>query len=88
MAEEKFVFDSLQDCKTIRDFLASLTEGFDKKSITLSTNGDTIDLVPEGLLAFTVKARKKGISNKLSIKIAWKDCEGSQKGECSNLKVS
>lgn len=88
MAEEKFVFDSLQDCGTIKDFLASLTDGFDKGSITLATNGDAIELTPKGLLGFTVKAKKKGNGNKLSIKVEWKDCDSGKKSENSNLKVS
>jgi amphi-Trp domain-containing protein len=73
MSEEKFVFDSLQDSETIKDFLSSLTDGFEKGCIKLCTNGDAIELTPSGLLSFTVKAKKKGANNKLSIKVAWKD---------------
>ena len=87
MAEEKFVFDSLQDSETIGKFLASLTDGFDKGSITLATNGDEIVLSPQGLLNFTVKAKKKGDVNKLSIKIAWKDCSDPRKPENTAIKV-
>lgn len=88
MAEEKFVFDSLQDSETIRDFLSSLTDGFEKGSIVLSTNGDEIVLAPAGMLNFMVKAKKKGNENKLSIKISWKDAVGSSSGEPGSLKVS
>ena len=88
MAEEKFVFDSLQDCGTIKDFMASLTDGFAKGSITLATNGDAIELCPAGLLSFMVKARKKGSGNKLSIKVEWKDSDSGKKSECHSLKVS
>ena len=88
MSEDKFVFDSLQDSDTIKDFLSSLTDGFDKKSITLSTNGDEIELTPNGLLSFMVKAKKKGSSNRLSIKIAWKDSHKGKKDGGSPLKIS
>lgn len=88
MSEEKFVFDSLQDSETIKDFLASLTEGFEKGTITLATNGDTIELCPKGLLNFTVKAKRKGQESKLSIKVSWKDsCPDTQDNE-STIKVS
>jgi amphi-Trp domain-containing protein len=87
MAEEKFVFDSLQDNVTIKDFLNSLTEGFEKGSITLSTNGDEIVLNPQGLLNFTVKAKKKGLENRLSVKVTWKDNPVSKPLEASALKV-
>lgn len=88
MAEEKFVFDSLQDCGTIHDFLVSLTDGFAKGSITLASNGDAIELCPSGLLNFMVKAKKKGSGNKLSIKVEWKDSDGDKTSECTSLKVS
>ncbi|QGY38640.1 amphi-Trp domain-containing protein [Pseudodesulfovibrio cashew] len=88
MSEEKFVFDSLQDTDTIKDFLVSLTDGFERESITLSTNGDTIELNPNGLLSFTVKAKRKGAENKLSIKISWKDAAGEKPAEEASLKVS
>ncbi|MBG0788955.1 MAG: amphi-Trp domain-containing protein [Desulfovibrionaceae bacterium] len=87
MAEEKFIFDSLQDCRTIKDFLASLTDGFDKGSITLSTDEDAIELCPMGLLNFTVKAKKKGNANKLSIKVEWKDSGSGRKCESTGLTV-
>lgn len=88
MSDEKFVFDSLQDCETIKDFLSSLTDGFDKGVITLSTNGDTVELQPQGLLNFVVKAKKKGNASKLSVKIAWKDDPDSKKCKDDQLKVS
>ncbi|GAB7023119.1 amphi-Trp domain-containing protein [Salidesulfovibrio brasiliensis] len=87
MSEEKFLFDSLQDCESIGDFLGSLTEGFRKGDIALATNGDEIVLRPEGLLNFTVKAKKKGNENKLSIKINWKQTTGPKEGEPGALKV-
>lgn len=88
MTDEKFVFDSLQDCSSIKEFLASLTEGFEKGKITLSTNGDAIELNPQGLLSFMVKAKKKGTSSKLSIKVSWKDCSDATKTSDSSIKVS
>lgn len=87
MAEEKFVFDSLQDCETIKEFLQSLIDGFEKHSINLSTNGDEIHLAPQGLLHFMVKAKKKGPENKLSIKVAWKETAATPATEDAFIKV-
>ena len=77
-AEEKFVFESLQDKNSIKDFLKSLTEGIEKGKVTLSTNGDEIELYPSGLLQFSVKAKRKGSDNKVNIKIGWKDDKKNQ----------
>lgn len=87
MSEESFVFDSLQDSESIKDFLSSLTDGFERGTITLSTNGDTIELTPHGLLSFMVKAKRKGSANKLSIKVAWKDSHKDKKTKNNALKV-
>jgi hypothetical protein len=76
MSDEKFVFDSLQDSETIKSFLTSLT------------NGDAIELKPDGLLNFVVKARKKGSENKLSIKVEWKDAAKGKKDADDTLQVS
>lgn len=73
MAKEEFSFDSLQDCETIKSFLESLVDGFEKGRIILSTNGDEIMLMPKGLLNFSVKAKRKSDGSKMSIKIAWKE---------------
>ncbi|MBU4378028.1 MAG: amphi-Trp domain-containing protein, partial [Proteobacteria bacterium] len=54
----------------------------------LSTNGDAIELKPDGLLNFIVKARKKGTENKLSIKVEWKDAAKLKKDTDEKLKVS
>lgn len=88
MSEEKFVFDSLQDGETIKDFLASITDGFGKGKITLSTNGDAIELYPCGLLNFTVKAKKKGNETRLSVKVSWKDSSAPKDIQETILKVS
>ncbi|WP_027177556.1 amphi-Trp domain-containing protein [Maridesulfovibrio bastinii] len=84
--EEKFNFDSLQDSQSIGRFLESLIEGFHKGKISLSTDGEEIDLIPCGLLNFTVKAKKKDDSSKLSIKISWK--ETNQNGKSTDQTIS
>jgi amphi-Trp domain-containing protein len=77
MPEEKFVFDSLQDSETIREFIETLREGFEKGRIALSSGSEEILLTPKGLLNFSVKAKKKHGESKINIKIAWKDRDGN-----------
>ena len=72
-SEEKFVFESLQDCESIRAFLEALTEGVGSKHLVLSSGGERIELYPQGLLQVEVKARRKGGSSKVSLKLEWKD---------------
>lgn len=86
--EEKFNFDSLQDSVSIGRFLESLVEGFKKGQINLSTDGENIDLNPNGLLNFTVKAKKKEEASKISIKISWKDTSQDAKSSTQTISIS
>jgi len=74
MADEKFIYDSLQDPESITRFIATLRDGFENGRISLLTNGEEIVLSPKGLLNFSVKAkRKRDGESKLTIKVAWKE---------------
>ncbi len=86
--EKKFIFDSLQDSESIRQFLAALVEGFDTGKINLSTNGDEIELHPKGLLNFSVKAKRKSGTNKITIKIAWKDSDQGEDLTNKTINIS
>jgi amphi-Trp domain-containing protein len=77
--EKKFVFESLQDVKTIGAFLESITEGMTTGKIVLSSSEECIDMYPCGLLHFSIKAKKKGNNNKISLKIEWKDKHPQEK---------
>ncbi|CCO23806.1 amphi-Trp domain-containing protein [Maridesulfovibrio hydrothermalis] len=86
--EKKFVFESLQDSETIRRFLNSLVDGFDSGKISLSTNGDEIELIPKGLLNFSVKAKRKDKNNKIAIKISWKESCRDENQTAKTIRVN
>ena len=87
MSEEKFYFDSLQDAESITRFLQASTDGMVKGEITLSTNGDAISLFPNGLLGFMVKAKKKRGTNRVSVRISWKDAADYAEGDRPSITV-
>ena len=80
-----FEYASYQDLETIQKFLESLTQGFSKEQIVLSSGDDTIELHPKNLLKFSVSAKKKEDKTKLSIKISWK--EGKIKAAKAPLEI-
>ncbi|MDJ0886243.1 MAG: amphi-Trp domain-containing protein [Desulfobacterales bacterium] len=80
-----FEYASYQDLETIQKFLESLTQGFAKEQIVLSSGDDTIELRPKNLLKFSVSAKKKEDKTKLSIKISWK--EGKIKAAKTPLEI-
>ncbi len=81
----RFEYASYQDLETIQKFLESLTQGFAKEQIVLSSGDDTIELQPKNLLKFSVSAKRKENKTKLSIKISWK--EGKIKAAKTPLEI-
>ncbi len=68
-----FEYEAFQDNETIGGYLSALVEGFEKGRISLRSLDEEIVLSPNNLLQVSIKARKKGSKNKLSIKVTWKD---------------
>lgn len=88
MAEdEKFEFESIQDTLTIKDYLKSVIEGIDKGKIVLSTDGQELELHPGSLLKFEVKAKKKGDSTRLTLRISWRGPE-AENHEDDEMSIS
>jgi amphi-Trp domain-containing protein len=85
---DSFLYESIEDAKTIQRFIEALREGIEKGKIKLSSNGDEIVLKPGNLLKLSVKARKKGGTEKLSLKIAWKDQKKVNVETNNKMKIS
>jgi amphi-Trp domain-containing protein len=84
-AEKKFVFESLQDVKSICSFLDAITDGMTTGKIILSSSDEHIEMHPQGLLQLSIKAKKKGNINKIGLKVQWKD--STQKTQTNVLSV-
>ena len=74
--DDKFEFESVQDCQTIQKYLQALQEGFAQGRIVLNSEGSEICMHPGGYMKFEVSVKKKGTDNKLGIKVSWKDTNG------------
>lgn len=72
MSEEKFDYDAVQDSSAVRGLLLALIEGLEKGTMVLKSGDDTLELSPGRLVKFTLKARKKSNSSKVTVKIVWK----------------
>lgn len=71
--DQQFEHESLQTPESIGRYLSALVEGFENGRISMSSEENEMALIPDQLLKFSVKARKKGAKNKLSIKVQWKE---------------
>jgi len=81
--EEKFEFESVQDCRTIQKYLQAIQEGFEQGRIVLNSDGAEISLAPSGFVKFAVSAKRKGTENKLSLKVSWKEGEAPESATIS-----
>jgi len=89
MSEEgKFEFESIQDSQSIRDFFKALMECFDNKRIILNSGNEEIVMHPGALLNFSVKAKRKGVDSKISIRIAWADTKREMKSRSQEISIS
>lgn len=74
MAEtEQFVHESIQDKRSIQQFLLTLVDGIENGRVTLSAEKDMALLTPAELIRFSIKAKKKTGKSKLTLKLTWKD---------------
>jgi len=88
MAENKdFFHESVQDASTIKDVLQALQEAMEHRRIVLSADGQEMVLTPDALLHMSIKARKKGTSNKLQIKIVWEDRGEGEESRSGRLSI-
>jgi amphi-Trp domain-containing protein len=85
--DEKFEFESIQDTQTIKDYLQSLIDGIDKGKVLLSSDGNDLELNPGSLLKFEVKAKKKGDSTKLTLKLSWRQPD-AEEAENDDMSIS
>lgn len=86
--DQKFVFESMQDAKSIRQYLEAVVEGLENGRITVSTGEQQFTMEPRDLLTFTVKARKRGGEGRLSLTISWR-CpveDGPKPGETLTIE--
>lgn len=85
--QQEFEHESIQDSRTISAYLQALMDGFEGGKIVFKSEDQEIVLFPNDLLELTIKAKRKGEKNKLSLKIAWKDAGDDPHGP-SGFKIS
>jgi amphi-Trp domain-containing protein len=71
--DDKFEFESVQDCQTIQKYLQALREGFEQGRIVLNSDGAEICMHPGGFMKFEVAVKKKGWRTSWPSRVSWKD---------------
>ncbi|MEN8762163.1 MAG: amphi-Trp domain-containing protein [Thiogranum sp.] len=66
-----FRHESLQNGKTIRDILKSISNGLSSGRLTFSDDEDEIIMEPEGLLNLKLTATQEEGRHRVNIRITW-----------------
>jgi len=72
---ERFVHESIQDKRSIQQFLLTLVDGIENGRVTLSAEKDMALLTPAELIRFSIKAKKKTGKSKLTLNLSWKETD-------------
>ncbi len=70
---QEFEHESIQDTRSIVEYLEALVEGFRQGRLLLRTDERALSFSPQGLLHLEIKAKRGGSRNKIAFKISWKD---------------
>ncbi|MBB95413.1 MAG: amphi-Trp domain-containing protein [Rhodobacteraceae bacterium] len=72
-AQTRFSHESLQDAKTIKTLLTSLSKGFSKGEMTLGDGDRELVLKTDGLMTVRIKAEREDGQCAFSLKVTWAD---------------
>jgi amphi-Trp domain-containing protein len=73
MAKNEFQHESLQDRKTIVEYLQALQEGFANGTLTLSDQDEELVLKPGGPVRLEIGATRKRGRTRITLRFDWKE---------------
>lgn len=85
MASDEFKHESLQDLKSIGQYLKALTEGLESGRVELADDNGQLVLHPFGLLNLELRAKRRGNRAKLQLELTW--TEEKAKTKADSLRV-
>ncbi|CAA0081149.1 Uncharacterised protein [Zhongshania aliphaticivorans] len=75
-AKTSFRHESLQDSKSIQDFLKAISKGLNKGSLQFSDEDGKIVMKPEGLLNVKLTASQDEAKHVIDLRISWQVDDG------------
>jgi amphi-Trp domain-containing protein len=86
MATDEFVHESLQDLKSIGEYLRAIIQGLESGYLDLSDDSGQLVLHPSGLLGLELRARRKGNRAKLEVELSWTEDKGTTRAESLRVR--
>lgn len=88
MSSQRFKHESLQDTKSVVQYLEALGQGFEAGKLALISEDRSMELHPRGLVRLEVEAKRKDEEIKLSIKLRWTEEEHAAQVDAGSLTIS
>lgn len=86
MATDEFQHESLQDAKSIGEYLKAIIHGLETGYLDLSDDNGQLVLHPSGLLGLDLRAKRKGNRAKLVIELSWTEDEGRTRADSLRVR--
>jgi amphi-Trp domain-containing protein len=86
MATEEFVHESLQDLKSIGEYLRAIIEGLESGYLDLSDDSGQLVLHPKGLLGLSLRAKRRGNRANLQVELSWTEDKGKTRAESLRVR--
>jgi len=83
-----FGHESLQDRKSIKNYLKAVTDGVSRGVLSLADNANQITLSPDGLIRLNVEVQGDRNRRKLLIALDWKEEDGHAEDDSGTLVIS
>jgi amphi-Trp domain-containing protein len=87
MATDEFQHESLQDLKSIGEYLRAIIQGLETGYLDLSDDGGQLVLHPNGLLGLELRAKRKGNRAKLELELSWTEDKGKTRAESLRVRT-
>lgn len=86
MATDQFKHESLQDLRSIGQYLKAITEGLEAGRVDLSDEHGQLTLFPTGLLTLELRAKRRGNRSKLRLELIWTEEKPKTKSESLRVR--
>jgi amphi-Trp domain-containing protein len=86
MATDEFQHESLQDVKSIGEYLRAIIQGLETGYLDLSDDSGQLVLHPSGLLGLEVRAKRRGNRAKLQVELTWTEDKGKPRADSLRVR--
>lgn len=86
MATDEFHHESLQDAKSIGEYLRAIIHGLEAGHLELSDDNGQLVLHPSGLLGLELRAKQKGNRAKVVVELSWTEDEGKTRADSLRVR--